>query len=81
MEEGFLSFQIDNFLFAGIDTRSIRRRKGRTHVVGNARARFDDFQVTGENIPDGGPAKSFEVEPSEKLSTTWGRLKKDTVNY
>ena len=44
-------------------------------VVGNARARFDDFQITGENIPNGGPGKPRPVAPQAKLATTWGRLK------
>ena len=79
-EEGSLFFQIDNFLFAGTDSSPLEGGKVGL-IVGNARARFDNFQVTGENIPNGGPAKSFAVEPAEKLSTTWGKLKKDKGIY
>lgn len=75
MDEGSLSFQIDNFIFAATD--DVPLEGGKTGlIISNARARFDDFQVNGENIPNGGPAKSFDVEPAKKLATTWGNLKK-----
>lgn len=44
-------------------------------VVQNARAYFNNVEISGENIQDGGPTKSFDVEPQEKLTTTWGKLK------
>ena len=45
-------------------------------VVSNALAHFDDFVVTGPDIPDGGPnGVSFSVEPKDKLATRWGSIK------
>jgi len=41
--------------------------------VFNARAHFDNFVVTGANIPDGGPG--FPVNRQAKLANTWGRIK------
>ncbi|MBC8233328.1 sigma-70 family RNA polymerase sigma factor [bacterium] len=39
----------------------------------NMRAHFDDFVVTGTDIPDGGPG--FPVNRQAKLANTWGRIK------
>ena len=45
-------------------------------IVSNALVHFDDFVVTGEDIPDGGPGgASFRVEPKGKLAGRWGKLK------
>ena len=41
--------------------------------LSNYTARFDNFTVTGDNIPDSG---AFAVTPQGKLATTWGNLKK-----
>lgn len=46
-------------------------------VVQNAQAYFDNVEISGENIDDGGPTKSFAVEPQQKLTTTWGNLKRN----
>lgn len=37
------------------------------------RAMFDDFLVTGPDIPNGGPG--FSSEPAGRLATTWAKLK------
>lgn len=42
-------------------------------LVENADAVFDDVEIEGENIPNGG---TFPVEPRSKLATTWGKLKR-----
>ena len=39
----------------------------------NMRAHFDDFVVTGANIPDGGPG--LPVNRQAKLTNTWGSIK------
>ena len=46
-------------------------------VVADARARFDDVEIIGDNIPNGGPGRrtSQAVSPLSKLATTWGKLK------
>jgi len=38
-------------------------------------AMFDDFVVTGPDIPDGGPGAKA-VRPKGKLATTWAKLKR-----
>lgn len=43
--------------------------------VSAARVRFDDVEITGNNIPNHGPRESFHVEPHDKLATTWGKIK------
>ena len=42
-------------------------------AVNGVRATFDDFMVTGPDVPDGGPG--YLVESSGKLATTWAHLK------
>ena len=42
-------------------------------AVHGVKAMFDDFAVTGPNIPDGGPG--FAVNPQAKLATAWGDIK------
>ncbi len=73
-EDGALRFRINDFIIGAIDSDPLEGGKAGL-VVGNARARFDDFQITGENIPNGGPGKPRPVAPQAKLATTWGRLK------
>lgn len=73
-EDGSLDFRINDFIIKAIDDDPLEGGKVGL-VVGNARARFDDFQITGENIPNGGPGKPRPVAPQTKLATTWGRLK------
>jgi len=41
----------------------------------NVRAYFDDFVVTGANIPDGGPGLGKAVKPQARLATTWAYIK------
>ena len=70
-EDGRLEFTIDDSVFTAIDPNPLAGGKAGL-VVGQARARFDDFAVTGNSIPNGGP---FDIEPRAKLTTTWGSLK------
>lgn len=39
----------------------------------NSMTEFDDFSVTGPEIPDGGPG--FPVVAKDRLATTWSRIK------
>lgn len=39
----------------------------------NSMTEFDDFSVTGPEIPDGGPG--FPVETKDRLATTWSKIK------
>ena len=42
-------------------------------LVENADAVFDDIEISGNRIPNGG---TFPVEPLSKLTTTWSKLKR-----
>lgn len=70
---GKLKFKIDDVVFSAVDADPIKN--GKTgFIVGNAQARFDDVEITGNNVPNGGPG-TLPVEPSGKLAITWGKLK------
>ncbi len=69
-----LEFQVDDEVLTAIDRSPLKFGKAGLFVV-NGRARFDDVEITGVNIPDGGPGKSRPVTLFAKLATTWGNLK------
>lgn len=71
---GRLKFQIDDEVFTAIDPNPIKSGKAGLEVSG-AQVRFDDVEITGSNIPNGGPG-TLPVEPSGKLAITWGKLKR-----
>lgn len=73
-EDGTLRFKINDFEFTAVDPSPLRSGQAGL-VVGDARARFDDVEISGANIPNGGPGKPRDVEPQTKLATTWGKLK------
>ena len=73
-EEGILEFQIDDTVFTAIDDDILKGGQAGL-VVADGRAHFDDFEVTGANISNGGPGKPHPVEPKAKLATVWGHLK------
>ena len=73
-EDGTLEFQVNDSVFTAVDPQPLEGGKAGL-VIGDARARFDNFAVTGDNVQDGGPGKPFDVEPRAKLATTWGSLK------
>ena len=70
---GKLKFQIGKEVFSTVDPNPIKSGKPGLKVSG-AQARFDDVEITGNNVPNGGPG-TLPVEPSDKLATTWGTLK------
>ena len=71
---GKLKFQIDDVVFTTVDDAAIKNGKAGL-VVSNAQVRFDDVEITGNNIPNGGPG-TLPVEPNGKLAITWGKLKR-----
>ena len=73
-EDGTLTFRINDMEFTATDPSPLRGGKAGL-VVGDARARFDDVEIQGDNIPNGGPGRAQDVEPQAKLATTWGNLK------
>ena len=71
---GKLKFQIDDTVFTAVDADPIKNGKAGL-IVSNAQARFDDVEITGDNVPNGGPG-TLPVEPDgNKLATIWGELK------
>ena len=76
-KDGTLEFQIDQEVLRIVDDNLSPKSGQAGLVVGGAQVRFDDVEITGENIPNGGPGKARPVEPQTKLATTWGYLKKN----
>ena len=70
---GKIKFKIDDVVFTTVDADPIKNGKAGLIVV-RAQARFDDVEITGNNVPNGGPG-ARPVEPSGKLPITWGKLK------
>ena len=73
-EDGTLEFRINDTVFEAIDPQPLSGGQAGL-VVGDAKARFDNVAITGDNIRNGGPGKPFDVAPQSKLTTTWGNLK------
>ena len=71
---GKIKFKIDDVVFTTVDANSIKNGKAGL-VVSNAQARFDDVEITGDNVPNGGPG-TLSVELNGKLAITWGKLKR-----
>ena len=71
---GKIEFYIDKKLFTVSDANPLGPGKVGL-FVSDAEVRFDDVEITGQNIDDGGPGKAHPVEPKAKLATTWGHLK------
>lgn len=44
-------------------------------AISNARVRYDNVEIKGDNIPNGGPGKPQAVKPQRKLTITWGSIK------
>ncbi len=72
---GKIEFYIDKKLFTAFDANPLEA--GQTGIgVSDAEVRFDDVEITGQNIDDGGPGNTtLSVKPQAKLTTTWGHLK------
>lgn len=71
---GKLKFQIDDVVFTTVDRDPIKNGKAGLMIV-RVQARFDDVEITGSNVPNGGPG-TRPVEPIGKLATIWGKLKR-----
>ncbi|MCG9128407.1 hypothetical protein JT359_12470 [Candidatus Poribacteria bacterium] len=44
-------------------------------AISNARVRYDNVEISGDNVRNGGPGKPFAVKPQAKLATSWGKIK------
>ena len=73
---GKIEFQIDKQLFTLADPNLLGPGQAGL-FVSDAEVRFDDVEITGSNIDDGGPGKTRPVEPKAKLATIWGHLKNE----
>ncbi len=84
-EDGTLEFRIQNLdaeldaapqVFTAFDPDPLPGGQAGL-VVADARGRFDDVEITGDNIPNGGPGRRTlqPVAPQAKLTTTWAKLK------
>ena len=70
---GRLKFQINDEVFTAIDANPIKSGKAGL-MVGGAQTQFDDVEIRGTNIPNGGPG-ALPVASLGKLAITWGQLK------
>ncbi|MFQ6036900.1 MAG: hypothetical protein ACE5NM_13755 [Sedimentisphaerales bacterium] len=74
-DEGFIKCYLDGELALKLKMD----KRFTAGVVGlfiiNAKVYFDDFVVTSDNIPDGGPGLGKAVGPKSKLAITWGKIK------
>lgn len=82
-DDGTLEFKIENLdaeikeepkVFTALDPEPLDGGQAGL-VVADGRARFDDVEISGDNIPNGGPGKPRAVTSKEKLTTRWGKLK------
>ena len=73
---GKIEFQIDEQLFTLSDPNLLGPGQAGL-FISDAEVRFDDVEITGSNIDDGGPGKARPVEPKAKLATIWGHLKSE----
>ncbi len=67
-------FWIENFGLEKVDD-SLPAGWIELQFVGRCDIWLDDFTVVGPTVPDGGPGSLRAVLASDKLTTTWGRLK------
>jgi hypothetical protein len=74
--DDLLQFEVDDQVFTGRDLEPLKGGQAGL-VVSNAQARFDDVEVTGNNVKNGGPGRIRPVNQQGKLATTWGRIKKE----
>ena len=72
--DDLLEFRIDDEIFEARDLEPLKSGQAGL-VVSNARAHFDDVEVFGENIEEGGPGEPRAVNLKGKLTTTWGSVK------
>ena len=76
VNEDVLEFRVDDEVFLGRDLEPFKSGQAGL-VVSNARAHFDDVEVAGQDIKEGGPGKPRAVDTVNKLATTWGRMKSE----
>ena len=70
----FMEFQVDDQVFVGRDLDPLEGGQAGL-VVSDARARFDDVEINGSNIKNGGPGQPRSVDEGQKLPAVWGEIK------
>ncbi|MXV84053.1 hypothetical protein F4X88_08235 [Candidatus Poribacteria bacterium] len=73
-EDGTLEFKVNDEVFSIIDDDPLKGGQAGL-VIADGQAHFDDVEITGPNIKNGGPGRARPVNPKTKLATTWGQLK------
>ncbi|MCY3721528.1 MAG: hypothetical protein OXG97_04855 [Candidatus Poribacteria bacterium] len=73
-EDGTLEFKVNDEVFRIIDDDPLKGGQAGL-VIADGQAHFDDVEITGPNIKNGGPGRARPVNPKTKLATTWGQLK------
>ena len=71
---GKIKFEIDDAVFTAVDANPIKKGKAGL-IVSGAQVRFDDVEITGMNVPDGGPG-ARPIESRGKLAIIWSKLKR-----
>ena len=73
---GKIEFHIDKQVFTLSDPKLLGPGQAGL-FISDAEVRFDDVEIIGSNINDGGPGKARPVELKAKLATIWGHLKSE----
>lgn len=73
-----VTVQIDDNPPMSVDWETKIESGGVGLVVGDSIVSFDDFELEGDNIPDGGPGFPLQafVSPAGKAAQVWGKIKK-----
>ncbi|MDE0297312.1 MAG: hypothetical protein OXN17_01600 [Candidatus Poribacteria bacterium] len=70
----FMEFQVDDEVFVSRDLDPLKGGQAGL-VVSDARAHFDDIEISGSNIKNGGPGRPRSVDEGRKLPTIWAKIK------
>ena len=71
-----MEFQVDDEVFVGRDLDPLEGGQAGL-VISDAQARFDDIEISGVNIRNGGPGRPRPVDEKRKLATMWAQIKRE----
>jgi len=69
-----MEFQVDNEVFFGRDLVPLEGGQAGL-VISDGQARFDDIEISGVNIKNGGPGRPHPVDEKRKLTMMWAEIK------
>ena len=75
ISEEIMQFRIDDKVFLGRDLNPLAGGKAGL-LVSNAQARFDDIEISGSNIKNGGPGRARSITKRRILTKVWANLRK-----